>query len=198
MKRPTILINLSGGLDSTYTAYTLLKENPDKQFLFFHLILINQEKRHEAEIKAVQNVLKYFKENGLNNFEYIESTFDYGDLSRVTIKDIQIVAMFNAIILKSPKWSKIDEIPLCWHKGEVNLAGEKGQRVLTMFKTLEVERPIKLTFPIEHLTRRQMIDNMPKELLNFVTSCRNKDKDNNTCGTCSACEQYKKEHLKPL
>jgi hypothetical protein len=132
LKKYKTLITLSGGLDSTYVLYEHLKNNPTENTLVFHLELIhNKEKRNKEELNACSNIVKELRKMGYTNFDYIgDSVFDYGSLPRISIKDIQIIAMFKAIILKTPQYSSIDTIKFGWHSGEVNREDiNKGYRV---------------------------------------------------------------------
>lgn len=194
------LLALSGGLDSTYVAWKWLTENPHGHLVMFHVDLYHAaEDRLEAEKAAVENILNYFHSQGLNNFTYLGNTiFSYGKLPRITIKDIQIVAMFKAIILKTPRFQRINTVLLSWHKGEVNREDiNRGHRVKTMFKALEVGREIKLEFPIEHKTRKEMVEEMPLPLRRLVSSCR-KPKEGKPCYTCKTCREYIQEGIRPL
>jgi 7-cyano-7-deazaguanine synthase in queuosine biosynthesis len=192
----TTLLHLSGGQDSTYVAYKWLKEHPNETLLLHHVNLKHRaENRLIVEKAAVQNILKYFKKIGLDNFIYKESSFDYGDLPRISIKDIQIVSLFSSIILKTPKYESIDTLLLSWHKGEVDREDiKKGFRVKKMLEALEVGRNIKLSFPIEFMTRKEMFDDTPKELTKYMWSCR-KPRNGSHCGVCKTCIELKEEGI---
>jgi 7-cyano-7-deazaguanine synthase in queuosine biosynthesis len=143
--------------------------------------------------------LNYFRCKGLKNYKYLGNTvFDYGSLPRIMIKDIQIVAMFKAVILKTPQFLDVNNVLLSWHKGEVNRQDiNRGYRVKAMFNALEVNREITLEFPIEHKTRAQMVAELPKELLSYVWSCR-KPLNGKPCNKCKTCKEYVEEGLSPL
>jgi 7-cyano-7-deazaguanine synthase in queuosine biosynthesis len=197
---PEVLIAFSGGLDSTFILWQHLIENPNSKALVFHVELnTKREPRAERENMAVKEILKWFTENGLNNFEYIEGfKFDYGDFRRVTIKDIQIISMFKAIILKREKYNSITKIKFGWHRGEVNSEEiNKGFRVKKMFEALEVNRKIEFLFPIEHLTRKDMVEKLPNDLLKLISSCR-KPILNKPCKKCKTCLEFINEGLMPL
>jgi 7-cyano-7-deazaguanine synthase in queuosine biosynthesis len=182
------LLHISGGMDSTYVLYDWLRNNPKKYILLHHVNLRHQaEDRLDLERKAVKNILTWLTDNGMGNFVYEESSFDYGSLSRITIKDIQIVSMFSAILLKHPKYRSVRKLLLAWHQGEVNSDEiNRGYRVRNMLDCLEVGRKINLVFPIEHMSREDMAADMPIELLMLCHSCR-KPVDGNNCGQCKTC-----------
>lgn len=197
MSKPiTTLLHFSGGQDSTYVAYKWLKEHPDEILLLHHVNLKHEaENRLMVERTAVHNSLNYFKRIGLSNFIYLESSFDYGDLPRISIKDIQIVALFTSVILKTPQYNTIDKLLLSWHKGEVNREDiRKGYRVRKMLDALEVDRPIEFVFPIEYMTRKEMFNDTPKELMKYMWSCR-KPKNGSHCSSCKTCRELKEEGI---
>jgi 7-cyano-7-deazaguanine synthase in queuosine biosynthesis len=195
------LLALSGGLDSVYTAYHHLTTEPQNQLVMFHVDLFHSaENRLESEKQAVMNVLQYFYDKGWQHrFKYVGSPkSDYHQLPRITIKDIQIVAMWKAVILKTPQYSDINRVKLSWHKGEVDRDDiKRGFRVKKMFEALELDRPIELEFPIEHKTRKEMVSELPYDLLKHVRSCR-KPKYDKPCRTCKTCLEYIEEGLQPL
>lgn len=194
------LLALSGGLDSTFVAWKWLQENPNGTLIVFHVNLRHdKEDRLTKEKQAVNNILNYFRCKGLKNYKYLGNTvFDYGSLPRIMIKDIQIVAMFKAVILKTPQFLDVNTVLLSWHKGEVNREDiNRGYRVKAVFTALEVNRQITLEFPIEHKTRAQMVAELPKELLSYVWSCR-KPLNGKPCNKCKTCKEYIEEGLQPL
>jgi 7-cyano-7-deazaguanine synthase in queuosine biosynthesis len=191
----TTLLNFSGGMDSTHVLYTWLKNNPSEVLLVHHINLRHsKEDRLTNEQKAVKNVLKWLKRNGLTNFIYHESSFDYGDLPRISVKDIQIVALFAGIILRTPQWKAIDKVLLSWHKGEVDRIDiQKGKRVKAMFTALEVPE-VEFLFPIENMSRKEMAATMPTELLRLTHSCRKPNGFKN-CGRCKTCIELKEAKI---
>lgn len=192
MKNITTLLHFSGGQDSTYVAYKWLKENPNETLLLHHVKLHHiAENRVDLEQMAVDRILHWFRENGLNNFIYEESSFSYGTLPRISIKDIQIVSVFTSIILRTPNYKTIDKLLLSWHSGEVHREDiNKGFRVRKMLEALEVPREIKFIFPIEYKTRKEMFDDMPKDLSKLIWSCR-KPIHGKMCGRCHTCGEFK-------
>lgn len=196
MDKITTLLHFSGGQDSTYVAYKWLKNNPDETIILHHVNLYHKaENRLVQEKKAVKKILEYFRQNGLSNFMYHESSFSYGNLPRITVKDIQIVSVFSAIILKTERYKSISRLLLAWHKGEVNREDiKKGFRVRKMLEALEIDRSIDFVFPIENTTRKEMFDDMPLSLTKLVWSCR-KPENNNHCGKCKTCLELKKSNI---
>jgi hypothetical protein len=196
---PTVLIHLSGGLDSTYVLYKHLQENPNKTVLVHHVNLHHPaEDRLETENKAVHQILDWMKNNVSSNFVYHESTFGYGSLPRIAIKDIQIISLFSAIILRTANFSRIKEIKFGWHQGEVsNNDALRGLRVSKMLKALEA-KPVKFTFPIANVSRKTMYEELPSELLALIKSCRKPHLLGGPCYECKTCKEYLEVGIKPL
>lgn len=191
----TTLLHLSGGQDSTYVAWKWLKDNPDEAILLHHVNLVGRgENRLVQENRAVRKILEFLRSEGLDNFVYYESDFSYGNLPRISIKDIQICTVFSSIILRTPQFKNIKTILLSWHKGEVNAPGiNRGYRVKAMLKAFEIDG-IELEFPIEHHTRRMMADEMPEKLLALCHTCRRPDM-RGSCGKCKTCIEMKEAGL---
>lgn len=192
------LLHFSGGQDSTYVLYQWLKNNPNQKLLVHHINLHHPaEPRSTGEKIAVKNILNWLKKNGLNNFVYYESSFDYGTLPRIAIKDIQIVALFSGIILKTPQFSSIKKILLPWHKGEVNDASiRRGYRVMDMLFGLDIPSDTyELLFPIEFMERQDMAKDMPTDLLKLCHCCRKPLSNGKNCGKCRPCKQLKSANL---
>lgn len=196
--RPDTLIHLSGGQDSTYALYSWLKSNPDKKCIVHHVNLHHRaENRLDYEYTAVHNIMKWLKANGLGNFYYLESSFDYGNLPRISVKDIQIVAMFTGIILRTPAYKEVRNVILSWHKGEVSHSSvNRGAKVRAMLTGLDISPDrYELHFPLEYVTRSEMAENMPIELLSMCHCCRKPLPGGKPCGQCKTCMELKEAGL---
>ena len=184
------LLHFSGGMDSTYVLYDYLKKHPDRTILVHHVLLRNKnEDRLIHEKKAVKDILSWLTANGYNNYVYHESTFDYGSLYYISLKDIQIVSVFTAIIMKSRHFVNIKNLLLSWHKGEVNRQDiNKGYRIRLALQGFQAREP-ELIFPIENMTRKDMARNMPEDLLRLVWCCRKPLSNGRHCGVCHTCKE---------
>ena len=194
MGRPiTTLIHLSGGQDSTYCLLNWLREHRDETILVHHVELRHQaENRLEHERRAVKQIINYLHIKGYSNLKYYDSVFSYGNLPRISIKDIQIVSLFTGIILRTPGFEDIRTIILPWHQGEVN-ADEinRGFRVKAMLRALELDPDkYEFVFPVEHKTRAEMAADMPQELLRLCHCCRTPSNGYH-CGKCKTCMELK-------
>ena len=88
---------LSGGLDSVYSLYRMLKE-VDDEILVHHVHLINPENRHIAEARSCELVMDYCRQE-FGDILYSESTVDHSMFSRFGY-DMFIVAYIAGIITR--------------------------------------------------------------------------------------------------
>src|SRR5690606_8661524 len=116
IKRYDMLINLSGGIDSTYAAYKYLRENPNKKLLLHHCVLKNFQNRWPKEKEAVEKVLQYLERKNLKNFDYIETVFDYGGIGSM-IHDIEMIGFMTAIILRNQNF-RVEEVAITASKDD--------------------------------------------------------------------------------
>lgn len=192
----TTLLHISGGLDSVYTAYIWLKNNSTNKILLHHVNLQHREEdRLEEETKAMSEVLDWFKNNGLDNFEYRESTLLYGDLKGF-IRDFMAISFFTAAILKEFRF--IDTILSTRHAQENNLTEEqRNEMIFSILKPLGIKRDIKFDYPNGQTNRKDMFENMPLDLYKLCKSCR-KPIQGKPCKRCRTCKQFITLGINPI
>ena len=180
------LLSFSSGFDSTAVAYDYLKRNPDKTLLLHHIKLKNWEGRLDYEYAAVQKILRWFKANGLNNYEYLESSFDYGTI-RAIIKDYKVWSFFQGTILFHRK--NINYVLMgshaASHFGQPETEGEKAR--IRMVHYVANRKNIEFIYPLIKNTKADTLRMMPKELRDLCWYCR-KPKNGRVCGTCATCK----------
>lgn len=192
------LIPVSGGLDSVYSLYHHLLRNRDDLTLLLHIQLGHKNhRRTQAEQMAVQRVMHWLRAHGIANFVYEETTFNYGTLDEITILDIEIVAMFAAIILKSKKYQHITDIILPLKKRNVELEMDRRYMFEEMLKRLKCRRTFTYHYPVWTHTRTHLVSGVPGELLQMAASCRTPI-GGRPCGQCHTCREYIKEGLVPV
>lgn len=186
MNKYHTLINFTGGLDSTYALWNYLKNNPNEWFLVHHCNLKNHQKRDVEEIKAVKNILNELKRMGYNNFDYVETTFDYGTTNTM-IHDIEVIGFLTAVLLRDNR-RRIGAVSITASADDFTqksypLRAETRFRIINT-TTRGVEP--NYDYPIKHLTRKDMIETLPPNLLKLIWYCR-KPKASQRCGKCSTC-----------
>jgi 7-cyano-7-deazaguanine synthase in queuosine biosynthesis len=186
------LINLSGGVDSVYCAWKLLKENPDEKFLIHH-VARNKTLRTKKEKEAVDAVLKYFKDNDLTNYKYIETKGYVLPKGVSSVQAIEMVGYFTGIILRSYK--NIKNVVICANSEDLIQGQLYNIRSTTRFNIVNAtSRGVEVTYlyPIKHMTKGEIADALPTELLSLCFYCRRPDVEGNSCGECQPCINIRK------
>jgi 7-cyano-7-deazaguanine synthase in queuosine biosynthesis len=184
-QQPTTIIQLSGGIDSAYVLYEWLKNNPNEYCLVHHIKLKNHEGRISMESKAVKSILKWLTDNGITNYIYLESGFDYGNLGFI-IKDVEVCGFFLGVIIRNNKWTKIKEILMPIYKPE---AGKRHTRAQNIRKMVGFNKKyIEVKFPIKHLEKVDVLKMIPKDLFELCWWCRT-PVESNVCGKCKTCKE---------
>lgn len=190
----TILM-LSGGVDSTYCAWDYLRKNPNKDLLLYHIDFNSWEGRREYELKAVDNIIRYFKENGLDNFQFYRSHFDYGDVGYINY-DVVTFASFTGNILRIPKFRTVKYIITSTCLEEANSFGgttnseklSRHTRKEEITKLTACRGDLEWYRPIAHLGKKDMLEEMPEELVSYIWYCRRPTPEGLPCQVCHTCK----------
>jgi len=186
------LINLSGGVDSVYCTWKLLKDNPNKKYLVHH-VARSKIVRTRKEKEAVDNVLKYFEDNSLTNFKYIETTGYLLPKSVSPVKGIEMIGYFTGVILRS--YPDITKVVICANAEDLVQGEGYNLRSKTRFDiTHATSRGVEVEYlyPLKHMTKGEIADALPVELLSLCFYCRKPDTDGNPCGKCQPCVNIRK------
>ncbi|MER7114147.1 hypothetical protein ABT332_06620 [Saccharomonospora azurea] len=198
MSNKRALLMLSGGIDSVYVMYKALSEG--RHLHVHHIHLRNREGRVDAEARAVRRVLAWMRRKGLTNFRYTESTVDYGSL-RFLVKDFYTYALFIGMIMSDPKNRDMDSFLHPRHSDAFNLrngkvsfeqAAERANAALTGIPSLMARREIKMELPIGSMTKADVIEACPPDLLRLAWFCRRPVKVGasfHQCNSCFTCAQ---------
>ncbi len=187
----TTLLQLSGGIDSAYVLWKWLKENPDKYCLVHHIVLINREKRHEKELEACDKILRWLDSQGLNNYFYIQNTFDYGNMTEV-IWDVEICGFLAGVLLRADRWKNVDNILLTQYDRNTEREMSRRQILRTTAR-----RNINFIYKLDTMTKQQVIEDMPKELFNICWYCRTPI-NGRKCGNCMTCKTVERANKKSI
>lgn len=185
----TVFHALSGGIDSVYSMWKWLKENPDKILIVHHVHYQSHEFRRDQESKAVKNVLKWFKDNNLTNFKYHESWLDTSSLGAIGYDTISLAALHGFVLKKYPYIRYIlDNAP----KDEVLRLGiieleNRKRKAEAIRKTITGKNFLPIHM-LRHMTKKEIIEDMPKDLLELCWYCRRPQGDK-PCHTCHTCKQ---------
>ncbi len=195
------ILPLSGGLDSTYCMYKYLKENPDKTLLVHHVKMRNYEGRLKCELTAVNAILNWFKKNNMQNFKYIESGFDYGDIKYVN-HDVVTIGYVTGTILRHPKKRTVKTVisPTCLEESKgygspTSALTLRHKRKLDIINIAADRNDIKLSYPILDVAKGDIKNLLPKELYSLCWYCRKPDANGNSCGRCHTCKRVIKNKV---
>lgn len=167
-----LLVNFSGGIDSTFLLYKLLKEK--RNVLVHHCVLENPENRGLPENVAVNNILNWLVENNLNTFKYITSGFHYGNLGYI-VRDVEVIAFMSSVILRNPLHSSIKEIAISANSEDETIDPNE-ESMVRRNKILDAILPkgnnVKLIYPIIDKSKQDIIKEMPEDLFKMTWFCR--------------------------
>lgn len=196
-----ILLMFSGGLDSTAALWSLL-QNTENRIHLHHLYLLNKENRAEAEQRSVKNIISYIEKS--YTIKYSESYHEYPHFSYVSMLNNNLVLnqnfMFDSDIYNfiagtiCASLPNIEKVAIGRTKSDYSVDVEK--RAIRGNKLLELFAPnVEKIYPLEHLTKKEIYDILPKEIRNMTWSCRTPIYLNkNTfqeCGKCKTCLELK-------
>ncbi len=198
----TTFMALSGGVDSTYFLWKWLSENPPKngKTILVHHVLLHKS-RKEVEKAACDKILAYLTKNGMDNFKYVETTFDRGT-STGRLYDLNIVGAISGFIVGN--YRDIDTVLGCYCAEESpniikmmksgrtlrDIADKERFRSCHFIRNIEYysNKKYKYVSPWITKTKRQMIDELPQELRMATWFCRTPN-EGKPCGKCFNCRR---------
>ena len=189
ISKPTILLMLSGGLDSLGCLHILLTDPKYQDYAIHahHVHIVNYEDRADAEQLAIQRILEYAKTH-YRKFEYSESShmassFNSGipwDSDVTNFVAGNICLSCAAIVMVAIGRTKTDEV------GGDNYS-KRVTRSVELFKLFS--NATKL-YPVMHLNKQDVYALLPPELSSLAWSCRTPIKVGSKfeeCGKCKTC-----------
>lgn len=214
MQPTNALVMWSGGIDSTYILAKLLKET-DKNIYVHHIVLHNCEMRGNAELDAVNSLVKKIKE--IRPFRFTWNVVDDRNLPSL-VYDMARVAFESGAVskawyykdffhgLKKEDWNPIELTELYigtnaeeghnWDRWEylknaIFAAEYTDQKHLPSW--MEARKNFLTYVPHDWVTRREeMLYLKEHDILNECWFCRTpqydqKEKKYKTCGVCKTC-----------
>ena len=207
MEKVLKIVMLSGGADSIGMLIKELKENND--FIHTHHIrFINIENRWEEEDLATKKTIEYCR--SIRDFGFSCSTFEIPSFNIAFAGyDLMSVAHIGAIVARAIQ-NQFNFSQNYLYNAEVLIAGtktecgsienwddnERKQSADMIFdgNFLDYENAgfnvPKITYPILELTKKEVLEYIPKELWPYISSCRNPTKigaESIGCGMCHSC-----------
>lgn len=179
---------LSGGIDSAFCLWQRAVAGlPTRTH---HVVLADHEGRSEVEATATKRVLEYINQIG-GKVEHTTSAVNFGGLRWIP-KNYHLWAYWAGAIMASPKGQTINNVILPRHSDAFRGGpqGPSAQRSDTAYKghvKLLCGRDPNLVFPIAHMTKADVIREMPAELLDRCWWCRT-PRNGEACHKCITCK----------
>ena len=195
--KKTILVMLSGGVDSTFMLYHYLTQTEDAVHVHHISLRYPSEPRWPEEDAASRKIVEYCRE--IRPFGYSESRFDLG-FRRFVGRDSDTQLLVAAKV--APNLEGEVHVALGWQYRDIEATVQRRYDVSQkLWQALcdSMDAPFgervsrKLLFPLYELkvAKREMIRLLPHELLRLTWSCRRPVRSENgisrVCGTCHAC-----------
>lgn len=209
-KRKGFLCMFSGGIDSTAMLHSLLNNPNYERFNVYvhHIRMINREQRSDAELHAVRNIIQYYRDDiNVRPFDYKESVFDTSTMDRKWSNrfpyDMDVVAFVAAqVCLAKPqiKYAAMgvmrDDFLKAAKDPQAKLRYQEAPKIfeaaLYGFDP-RIPKP-QMLYPLQHLTKQQLIQTTPKKVIRMTWSCRHPvwhDGKPTPCGKCEPCRKRK-------
>lgn len=182
----TVLSNLSGGLDSVYGLWSLLTHTNHRALV--HHCHLGGNKRLVWESRATANVLQWLQARGYDNFEYVESWVTlppYRYKSRM--RDPELIMMVSGQILRDRPHIKL--LDYYNNAEDTSTRYPRTKRRREQILNFWAHRGIKVMRPIEHMTKADIIADMPEELFNLASWCRFPSPHGEPCHNCIPCRK---------
>lgn len=196
-----ILVMLSGGLDSTGALVKVLQET-DEPIHVHHVVIRNMERRGQVEQIACSKIIKYCREK-YRSFCYTENVFEFLAFNKFFCWDNDVVRFIAAQIVKNdPSFDKVALGKCADDDSSVafQLRAVQAHAIWrSCFFDYQGRLPI-ITRPVEHMTKKQISEYLPKELFNMTWSCRTPKQTGEAwlrCQTCDTCQKMQAAGIYP-
>lgn len=188
------LVMLSGGLDSTYVLYKLLRESDD-EVLVHHVHLLTNLGRHVPEAESCKSVIGYCRTN-VRPFGYTESAIDHRrfqchgyDVLAAGFEAGMVAASFH---MATGKY--IDRWTVGIAKDDPVSTDRLDQAQLCCKFNCQCSRVPEL-FLLPPVGPREEAAYMPLELFDLTWSCRQPrglPQESQVCGKCVSCRRRRR------
>jgi 7-cyano-7-deazaguanine synthase in queuosine biosynthesis len=179
----------SGGLDSTAMLVKLLAETRD-ELRVHHIRMINKEKRHLAEQRAVEAVLAYCRAR-YRPFRYSESGLEFSQLEAIPIDYLSIAFVACQVAIDTPGCTRIASGALAADTDIENRNARQRRVFEEMYACYRArklgEAHVEWIYPVYRTPKAALAAALPQELLDLTWSCRRPVGGFQPCGTCKAC-----------
>jgi 7-cyano-7-deazaguanine synthase in queuosine biosynthesis len=209
----TVLLGFSGGLDSTYVLWYLLKHTNFKVHVHYIQMQytttdtvgwIIAPHRWEAEDQAVKKIDKYFKENGYREYSFTTGIYNAPaptiDIEVILFMLAQVaVNLMGKVVISTGRVTEDDErwaslgayYPGSIARRIMRMSLKNNRNIMPIFKKCEIADVSMNTYcPAQNKNKVEIMKEMPKKLIELTWSCRNPNKNGTEytpCGRCHSC-----------
>jgi 7-cyano-7-deazaguanine synthase in queuosine biosynthesis len=193
----TVLVMLSGGVDSTYLLYHYLTQTTNNVHVHHISIQYPQLSRWKMEKKAVDNVVDYARHH-YRDFDFSSSSFSI-DMGRNFGMDSDLQLLVASKVVPNLPGSSI-KLALGWCSEDLQntIVADRMKRNVTsnlwhalhdsILDNQHIARDLDM--PLLDKSKKDLLQTIPKELLVLCWSCRNEEENQGgyiPCGRCHAC-----------
>jgi 7-cyano-7-deazaguanine synthase in queuosine biosynthesis len=185
-----MLVMFSGGLDSTAMLVKLLADSAE-ELRVHHIRMVNREKRHLAEQRAVEAIVAYCRRH-YRPFRYSESGLEFDDLEAIPIDYLSIAFVACQVAIDTPGCNRIAVGALAADTDIVKRSARQQRVFDAMYECYRArklgEPRVDWVFPVFQSTKAELARSLPPGLLDLTWSCRRPIEGLRPCLTCKACK----------
>lgn len=181
-----VLSNLSGGVDSVYGTLLLLRAG---HRVLVHHCVIDEMGRAPHERAAALGALGWYRQNGFDNFEYVESMAKMPPSPfRTRVRCVEMVMFYAGGILRAQTHIKTMAY---FNNAEDSYTRDPNSvearaRLATLYNTARRD-DFEVVRPVMHMTKAEIVADMPPDLFRLCSWCRAPAPDGTPCGSCNTC-----------
>ena len=186
----TLLVMLSGGLDSIFTLWDALA-NSKRRVIAHHIHLINQEGRNEVEAKACEEVATWLRDN-CRDFELTTSLIDRRELSHFGFD--MLAVGFEVGLIAATYRSRTGRLVDHWQVGhceEEPMWPDRWNNVVNCVEATSYPYQPPVYLDQDILPKAEQLKRLPEELASLSWGCRRPLSENSeprACGVCHTCK----------
>jgi len=190
-KNKRVFLLWSGGLDSTFLIYHLLRGGARVEAGYVKVL--NNEEKAKREEKAIKKLVKEFRSNDdwkdTGIFNYL------GVLQEVLIKRsqnavdlLQVPLWMNSMVLTMGSGFVIDCVALGYVMGDCAISYlDDIKKVYKAYEGFSGKKFPPIVFPLKKFNKNGIFQALPERFLKHVTCC---ERDPEWCGECKPCRTW--------
>jgi 7-cyano-7-deazaguanine synthase in queuosine biosynthesis len=178
-----LLMGLSGGLDSAYLAWRLLRRG--HPLLLLHCRYVTRQQRYPEEERAHRQVLDWLTGQGLTSWELVSSEVSIQGITGYVHSDNDALYWQYGMMLRNPDRSDISTIARTSTADDPSPRRPAAQRRERMLRAA-ADRDVRLAYALRAHPKAALIGDMPRELYALTWSCR-RPRDGAPCHACHTC-----------